>query len=394
MRSSLKVHEEPINSTSWQIPHGTPWENLLRAGTAPQDETHGLKKKSIASHAEIQGRKSKNTKPISHNNRPARQSFPEYSSTMNGRPTTSRKKRIPLKKGVPQPSIPTEPSLEFYKNPSGAKVISLDDDSLEENEALEIRKRPPCRQNANICDLEDKVFTKLNGLMEPKSRERQPIKILPSKLRPPSRHKTPPKAIGLEYIPKKHQLEYPELDNMFDTLLPSPTSSDHPEEDPFSSTMPVNLNDRKETRKERTHSMIDPAEIKNLEAGIAREQRSASTKGKIKSREEKESNSNARAWSAKRQQKFIDIPLIVNKRQKNLYTATPTRRGKSNTTEIEDENCRFFEKRNIRINKMSKQKTIRAKSSVSKSKISQTLPFLSSLEPEFLNLFAKSDINF
>lgn len=76
---------------------------------------------------------------------------------MNGRPTTARKKRVPLKKV--EPSIPSEPVLDFSKNTSRAKVISLEDDSLEEDEAIDLLKRPPCRQNVNICDLEDKIFT-------------------------------------------------------------------------------------------------------------------------------------------------------------------------------------------------------------------------------------------
>lgn len=131
--------------------------------------------------------------------------------------------------------------------------------------------------------------------MPPKNRERQPIKILPNKLRPPSRHKTPPKATGLDFSPKKVHGVVPEFDNLFDTLLPSPTSSEHPSDDPFSNTMPVNLNDKREHNKERTQSMIDPAELRLWEAGIAKEQRSASTKGKIKTKEDKDANPSIRA---------------------------------------------------------------------------------------------------
>ena len=51
--------------------------------------------------------------------------------------------------------------------------------------------RPPCRQSDNLFDLDDNDA-------RPRINNRKAIRIVRKQIRPPSRHKTPPKALGLD----------------------------------------------------------------------------------------------------------------------------------------------------------------------------------------------------
>lgn len=80
--------------------------------------------------------------------------------------------------------------------------------------------RPPCRQGNQIYDLEEKDNKNIIG-------NRKEIRIIKKKpVRPPGRHKSPPKALGLEY-----SADSMNIDGDFN----------------FSSTLPIKLNRRSDS---------------------------------------------------------------------------------------------------------------------------------------------------
>ena len=94
-------------------------------------------------------------------------------------------------------------------------------------------------------------------------------------------------------------------------------------------------------------------------------------------------------WSAatKQKNKLMDVPIIITKKEKNSVSFSNSRRDKPKLEEekkemiFEDKRKTYFKKNNDK----------RAQSSNNKVKLSMALPFQSSLEPEFLNLFAKGE---
>ena len=96
-----------------------------------------------------------------------------------------------------------------------------------------------------------------------------------------------------------------------------------------------------------------------------------------------------RMWSAatKQKNKLMDVPIIITKKEKNSVSFSNSRRDKPKLEEekkemiFEDKRKTYFKKNNDK----------RAQSSNNKVKLSMALPFQSSLEPEFLNLFAKGE---
>ena len=126
-----------------------------------------------------------------------------------------------------------------------------EDDEVDGN--IDINERPPCRQNTNVFDLEEKFSSVKNIQNVYKER------LSRDKIRPPSRHKTPPKALGLDLLPKRNFIEAHPADFVKDSPLSDVENTS------FSNTMPLNFTD---SDKKKTISIFaketDPFEVKNL----------------------------------------------------------------------------------------------------------------------------------
>jgi hypothetical protein len=229
------------------------------------------------------------------------------------------------------------------------KVGDLEDE-------FDLEERPPCRQNPNIYDLDDH-FAHVTQKHAPKESGKR------GELRPPSRHKTPPKALGLELPPKRISTDFYHLEAMQE----SPVSSFETES--FSNTMPLNL-----TENEKIAKMMDDGRNRV-------KPKSAKAKRNIE-------KNNIRMWSASGKSKgLMEVPVIVTKGERNSLSFSSSRRDKAQND---------LEKRDDKRNgyfKNAPEK--RASSSHNKGKINMLLPFQTNLEPEFLNLFARNeDFNF
>lgn len=172
-------------------------------------------------------------------------------------------------------------------------------------------------------------------------------------IRPPSRHKTPPKALGLELPPKVMYTEYKSNDFM---CQDSPTCSI--ENESLSNTMPANFG-MTEKMWAKGESRIKPR----------------SAKGK------KSEKIPVRIWSAGKN-KQIDVPIVLNKREKIFLNVKKPRRNQRDDQKDEE-------------NKKVKSYNKKLDTGQNKSKGVQIVPFQTNLEPEFLSLFARSeDFNF
>ena len=225
---------------------------------------------------------------------------------------------------------------------------------------FELEDRPPCRQNQNVYDLDDN-FVHVGQMQKFSSIKESGKRV---ELRPPSRHKTPPKALGLELPPKRVSTDLYHLDAI---QQESPISSFETES--FSNTMPLNLS---EVEKARKHVEDGKIRIKPKSAKASRNVE----------------KSNIRMWSAAGKTKgMMEVPIIVNKAERNSLSFSTSRREKmKNDVEKRDEKRSGYFK-----NAPEK----RASSSHNKGKINMIVPFQTNLEPEFLNLFARNeDFNF
>ncbi|OMJ76825.1 hypothetical protein SteCoe_23714 [Stentor coeruleus] len=131
--------------------------------------------------------------------------------------------------------------------------------------------RPPCRQSENIFDLDEK--SKII---------RKPIRIIRKQPRPPSRHKTPPKAIDLELPPGTK--DYHSMDST-------------PVNKGFSMSQPLHF------------SLLDEIYGKNKE-----KDRTGSVKVK-KTKQSGDKNISFRAWSAKNNGKNINFVFSQRKNE-------------------------------------------------------------------------------
>lgn len=150
--------------------------------------------------------------------------------------------------------------------------------------------RPPCRQSDNVFDLDDshKIV-------------RKPIRIIRKQVRPPSRHKTPPKALGLEFPPNDHKTN-------------------------TSNATPINQ-----------FSMSQPISISKLNSqGKDWKQRSDSVKGKNK----EATIFSSRVWSAKQGGNKAK-PLVV---KRNIETSEKqgSERGKRASSRVKQQNLPIF----------------------------------------------------
>ena len=179
--------------------------------------------------------------------------------------------------------------------------------------------RPPCRQSDNLFDLDDLI---------PKTNKKV-IRIVRKQARPPSRHKTPPKAVGLELPPNNYSIENYSMGS-------TPVSQS------LAITQPLTFDNFPE---------------KNVE--VIRKTRADSVKGKPIQKNNNVANG-SRAWSAKHNNN--NIPSIVNKRKAEA--------SKGNSVIVD-----------------SRQTPNESKRSTSRVK-QQNFPIFTDLQTEFLDLFA------
>jgi hypothetical protein len=232
------------------------------------------------------------------------------------------------------------------------------------DQKIDINERPPCRQNNNIFDLEDCNSSVLSIQKFNVGRNTRGEK------RPPSRHKTPPKAVGLELPPKRIPNQLIPAENIFQ----QENSLSDLEKDSLSNTMPINLNESEITKKNKTFFKDFPAE-------------EVDKKIKMKPSSAKKKSSDvivSRMWSgtSKKKQSLVDTPPVFVKERKNQSFSSS--RGEKPKSEKDTKDLIFEDKRKTYFKKNSE----RAQSSNNKSKVPQ---LQSSLEPEFLNLFAKPE---
>lgn len=153
--------------------------------------------------------------------------------------------------------------------------------------------RPPCRQSENLFDLDDssKVV-------------RKQIRIVRKQPRPPSRHKTPPKALGLDFPPSN--LDFYSMDSTPINNKAMPNNS-------------INLNEVKRAEwKPRADSIKVASKAENFNG--------------------------SRAWSAK--QSGNGIPVVVNKRRLETSQGTSNDNnpegGKRSSSRVKQQNQPIF----------------------------------------------------
>ena len=179
--------------------------------------------------------------------------------------------------------------------------------------------RPPCRQSDNVFDL-DEVTPKPNKKM---------IRIVRKQARPPSRHKTPPKAVGLDLPPNNCSSD-------FNSLGSTPVG--------LSSTQPL----------------VDNSQTKHLK--FTRKLRADSVKSKTAHEKNEETSiTNSRAYSAKKKPTSNAPPIYKRKSESSQGTSAPM-----DITQTPNE--------------PSKRSTSRVKH--------QNFPIFTDLQTEFLDLFA------
>ena len=180
--------------------------------------------------------------------------------------------------------------------------------------------RPPCRQSDNLFDLDD---------LTPKPNKKV-IRIVRKQARPPSRHKTPPKAVGLDLPPNNCSSD-------FNSLGSTPVSQS------LSSSQPI---------------VSEGFPAKHLK--FTRKLRADSVKSKT-AYEKNEEISGSRAYSAKK--KTSNAPPPINKRKSESSQGTSAPADITQTP-----------------NEPSKRSTSRVKH--------QNFPIFTDLQTEFLDLFA------
>ena len=140
--------------------------------------------------------------------------------------------------------------------------------------------------------------------------------------------------------------------------------------------MPVSFNAMDKSRRKPRDSPSDNSETKHRV-------KPKSAKGKAPEK------MSVRMWSAasKQKNKMMEVPIIITKKENTSLSFSSARRDKPKIEEEKKENM-FEDKRKTYFKKNTDK---RAQSSNNKPKLSMVLPFQSSLEPEFLNLFAKGE---
>lgn len=250
--------------------------------------------------------------------------------------------------------------------------------------------------------------------------ERLPIKVFTDQ-RPPSRHKTPQRAVGLEYLRGTNKHSNDSLDfKMLD--IESDESSN--EKDELSFTTPLRKNSvdptflkKNKTSKRSDLSLLNSAYRPAKHTSVVRGAKKAwewevDTKSERRTKmitpkqgknqfEEEEGKRQFKvrgkeikigAWNNFKK-KASDIPLIVNKRDSlnssyhNIFEEAekvPDKpKRQENTSNLQESTRKRRSTNNV---------NIRTKSNPHKNRFMQNLGFSSTLEPEFLKLFAQDDV--
>jgi hypothetical protein len=249
--------------------------------------------------------------------------------------------------------------------------------------------------------------------------ERLPIKIFTDQ-RPPSRHKTPQRAVGLEYLRGTNKHSNDSLDvKMLD--IESDESSSEKHELSFTTPLRKNSVDptllRKNNTKRSDLSLLNNGHRAAKHASVARAAKKAweweldnKSERKTKMITPKQAKNQYEEDEGKRQfkvrgkeikigsfnsskKKPSDIPLIVNKRDSlnlsypNIFEEAEKVPDKlkrpENTSNLQE---------GIRKRRSRNNVNIRTKSNPYKNRFMQNLGFSSTLEPEFLKLFAQDDV--
>lgn len=296
--------------------------------------------------------------------------------------------------------------IEAMKD-SKLKLGVLEAESLEEESSGIYPQRPPCRQSDMIFDLDDRILT-VNIIQSNTAQDKNERTHLRNygDLRPPSRHKSPTKSIGLEFPPASNYssqtallniASYPYEENFLDVDMQGTFGKD----DIFMRTLPLNneLRRRETVNNPHTNSFkkvsarklsrpglkIYEYESDNIPRKPALNKRKKST-----IREEPNTDSfNMRTSTATSKPSSHQIPIIINRRESTnrmFYTR------KHNNEPHEEEVKRVYQtdKKLSSVRRVPSQ-SYRSANSPSKQRTSQTLPFTSSLDSEFLGMFAKDD---
>jgi hypothetical protein len=295
--------------------------------------------------------------------------------------------------------------IEAMKD-SKLKLGVLEAESVEEESSGGNPQRPPCRQSDMIFDLDDRILTvniTQNNLTQDKN-ERAHLRNY-GDLRPPSRHKSPTKSIGLEFQPASNYgsqtgllnlVSYPHEENFIDEEMQGTFDRD----DILMRTLPLH----NELRRRETVNNPHTSSYNKVSA------RKLSRPGLKISEYESDVIPRKPAMNKRKKSTMRDEPTTDSFKMRTLTTSKPNsnqipliinRRESANRMFYIRKKCEPHEEEVKRVYKTDKKlssarrapsQSYRPNNSPSKQMPSQTLPFTSSLDQNFLNMFAKDDL--
>mmetsp|Transcript_11410 Transcript_11410/g.22390 ORF Transcript_11410/g.22390 Transcript_11410/m.22390 type:complete len:345 (+) Transcript_11410:245-1279(+) len=301
-----------------------------------------------------------------------------------------------------KPKSAQDDSVVDKKRKSKLLLGQLEDDDLQEDDIIYenfYATRPPARQKERAMYLGDSS--------EAEFAEKRPINIS-TEQRPPSRHKTPPKAIGLDLPPSSKKEHYVEVDKMYssNSLNGSFDDIDLSEaENPLVRTMPI------PSEPKRSESSKSAPRKRKSSKEKPKSRSSSKPRGKLgqlleaweKSAESKRSSETAptesnsvrttkpselkgenlsKARVVSSQKPLFNIPIVLNKQK---YKTNTSQTSKPSEVGKEDDSARI-EKHEITGHELNHHKRKDFKRPLYSA--NKTLPFKSSLDAEFLSLFS------
>mmetsp|Transcript_15644 Transcript_15644/g.28464 ORF Transcript_15644/g.28464 Transcript_15644/m.28464 type:complete len:326 (+) Transcript_15644:325-1302(+) len=314
-----------------------------------------------------------------------------------------------------KPKTACEESSESQKRSSNLLLGQMEDDSQEEEIIFEnfYETRPPARHKEQALNLVDS--------MQASTPEKRPINIS-TEIRPPSRHKTPPKAVGLDLPPgkggQKIEIEkmfssaslngtfdedfYTEVESPLLRTLPNasePLKQEHPKSSNYRSRSKARKkskscrNSKKNTEINKMLKAWEPetdsvrtCETSQVETNSVRTAKVGETR--------KEGAFKGRVWSAITQQKpLADIPITLNKRSKHSSFMAVKRQSLESAKEMREESREKTSEQRPCNPDANHYKIKRKIKKASPTVGSKTLPFISSLDAEFLGLFSCDEFN-
>lgn len=324
---------------------------------------------------------------------------------LGSRPSST--KQAPKPKNIQASGLEVKPMTALSSSKADKKRFKLllgqlEDDSQEEDEIIYENVydvRPPARQK--------ELASHLGEHNDPVGSERRPINIS-TEARPPSRHRTPPKALGLDLPPSRRERKI-EVEKMYTSNSLNGTFDEIDINEvgtPLLKTMPVHLsNPRSESsksaprsrRKTKDRSCVKSAHktggriVKLLgawetESGTKRSSETSTSETNppqsVKAAIQKSGAQKTRIGSViAMKQPVLDIPIVLNKRK---YTTPRSRRQKAESAwQISEEKPCEVRSSLDELNHSKRKEPNRLPNAGSK-----TLSFKSSLDAEFLSLFS------